>query len=136
MNNLNTYLADLNVLSVKVKNYHWFVTGKNFFTLHGYFEEMYKKINEYIDEVAERILSINQIPFATMAEYLEKSYIKEANQSNPNEMIETLITDFNYLKITLKISINDSDDVVTQDMLTEMLAYFEKQLWMLNAYLT
>lgn len=136
MDNLNTYLADLNVLSVKVKNYHWFVTGKNFFTLHGYFEEMYKKINEYIDEVAERILSINKIPFATMAEYLEKSYIKEANQNNPNEMIETLIADFNYLKINLKISINDSDDVVTQDMLTGMLAYFEKQLWMLNAYLT
>ena len=55
---MNVLLADLNVLYRKVQNYHWNVDGRNFFTIHAKLEEYYNEINEQIDEIAERILSI------------------------------------------------------------------------------
>ena len=31
---LNEFLSDLEMLNVKLQNYHWNVTGKGFFTTH------------------------------------------------------------------------------------------------------
>ena len=42
---LNQQVANLNVLYVKVHNYHWYVRGEKFFTLHVKFEEIYLGIN-------------------------------------------------------------------------------------------
>ncbi len=38
---LNTQVANFSVLYMKLHNYHWYVKGENFFTLHVKFEELY-----------------------------------------------------------------------------------------------
>lgn len=43
---LNEQVANLNVLYVKIHNYHWYVKGENFFTLHVKFEELYNDVTE------------------------------------------------------------------------------------------
>lgn len=45
---LNKQVANWNVLYVKLHNYHWYVTGPHFFTLHEKFEEFYNEAGTYI----------------------------------------------------------------------------------------
>ncbi len=75
---LNKQVADWSVLFTKLHNFHWYVKGPQFFTLHEKFEELYTESATHIDEIAERILAIGGKPVATMKEYLEISSIQEA----------------------------------------------------------
>ena len=75
---LNLLLSNLNVFYRKLQNFHWNVTGKDFYTVHEKLEEYYNDINEQIDEVAEHIISKECNVMATMKEYLETAQIKEA----------------------------------------------------------
>ena len=70
---LNLLLSNLNVFYRKLQNYHWNVTGEDFFTVHEKLEEYYNDINEQIDELAEHIISKGYKVFATMKEYIETS---------------------------------------------------------------
>src|SRR5689334_12491074 len=55
---LNLILADEYVLYTTTRDYHWNVTGPEFLSLHGQFEEQYEQLAKSIDEVAERTRSI------------------------------------------------------------------------------
>ena len=85
LNDLNTFLCDLNVFYRKLQNYHWNIKGKDFFVVHEKLEEYYNEINMQIDEVAEHILSIDGQPLATLEDYIKNAKIKEAK----NEKIES-----------------------------------------------
>ncbi len=75
---VNKQVANWTILYEKLHNYHWFIKGHHFFTLHGKFEEFYDEAAGYIDELAERILSIGGKPIGTLKECLEIATIKEA----------------------------------------------------------
>lgn len=136
---LNKQIADWNVLFVKLHNYHWYVKGPNFFTLHTKFEEFYNEASLHIDELAERVLIIGGKPLATMREYLDTSSIKEANKHlKADEMVQDLIKDFHYVIEELKegMEIADLDnDPVTHDLLLTIREKLAKHVWMLTAYL-
>ena len=57
---LNKQVADWSVLFTKLHNFHWYVKGPQFFTLHEKFEELYTESATHIDEIAERILAIGE----------------------------------------------------------------------------
>ena len=54
---LNRLLADEYLVYTKARNYHWNVTGPQFIELHKFFQEQYEKLDEIVDEVAERARS-------------------------------------------------------------------------------
>ncbi|MET3196777.1 DNA starvation/stationary phase protection protein [Bacillus sp. OAE603] len=136
---LNKQLADWNVLYVKLHNYHWYVKGGDFFTLHAKFEELYNEASIHIDELAERVLIIGGKPLATMREYLDTSGINEANKLVKAEgMVQDLIHDYQYLIEDLKDGMEITDfenDSVTHDMLLAIREQLSKHVWMLNAFL-
>ncbi|GGI17483.1 Dps family protein [Gottfriedia solisilvae] len=136
---LNKQLADWNVLYVKLHNYHWYVKGGDFFTLHAKFEELYNEASIHIDELAERVLIIGGKPLATMREYLDTSGINEANKLVKAEgMVQDLIHDYQYLIEDLKEGMEITDfenDSVTHDMLLAIREQLSKHVWMLNAFL-
>ena len=137
---LNLYLVNLNVLYRKVQNYHWNVVGKGFFTIHAKLEEFYDKINEQVDDVAERILSIGARPYGTLKDYLELTTIKEAENKeiSVHDVLISVKADFESM-LTLgkeiKVTADDENDYGTSAMLDEYISEYEKNLWMLNAYL-
>ncbi|WP_019121544.1 Dps family protein [Brevibacillus massiliensis] len=136
---LNTQIANWGVLYVKLHNYHWYVSGPNFYTLHATFEQLYNEAAQYLDELAERLLALKQKPLATMREYLEKASIKEATGSESTEsMVKTIADDFDTLiaetKEGLKIAESQQDDA-TADMLTSIRQSLEKHVWMLRSFL-
>lgn len=137
---LNTQLANWSVLGVKLHNYHWFVKGPQFFTLHAKFEELYNTAAGYVDELAERLLAIGGKPAATMSEYLKLSLIQEeaSGELSAEQMVEALVADLETIAEGLKVGIEaagEQEDDVTADLFTGMKADVEKQAWMLSAFL-
>ena len=132
-------LANWNVLNTKLHNYHWFVKGPHFFTLHAKFEELYNEAGSIIDELAERILMVGGKPVATLKEYLEKTTIKEASSGlSAEEMVQSLVDDFSTVSKELKDGIEVAEqnkDQVTADQLLGIVASLEKHNWMLNSFL-
>jgi DNA protection during starvation protein 2 len=137
---LNLYLVNLNVLYRKVQNYHWNVVGKGFFTIHAKLEDFYDKINEQIDEVAERILAIGGRPYGTLKDYLTLTTIKEAENKEifVHDVLVSVKDEFQgMLKLAkeIKTAADDESDYGTSAMMDEYITEYEKNLWMLNAYL-
>ena len=137
---LNLYLANLNVLYRKVQNYHWNIVGTRFFSVHAKLEEYYDALNEQIDDVAERILSIGGRPLGTLKDYLAVSTIKEAE--NKEISIADAVADVKkefeaMLKLVkeVKETADAENDYGTSAMVDEYISSYEKNLWMLNAYL-
>ncbi len=138
INKLNKSVANLQVLYVKLHNYHWNVKGPQFFSIHQVTESYYDYIAQQYDVIAERILQLEAKPLTTLTEYLENATIKEetGKDFNPPYILEKLIADFCQLKNDFKeISnlANKNDDVTTAAIADENIAWLEKAIWMLKA---
>ena len=134
---LNRTVANFGVLYTKLHNYHWFVTGEQFFAHHALFEKYYDEVTEHFDAVAERLLMIEAKPVATLKEFLDIASVKEATgKESVKEMFATTIADFTLvereLTETIKIA-QDLGDEVTVDLLIGITASLQKHLWMLKA---
>lgn len=136
---LNELVATWSVLYTKLHNYHWYVNGPSFFTLHTKFEELYNEVTINLDDIAERILSKGGKPVATLKEHLELSLIEEASgKESTEEMVETTIADFQTIMKALKKAMeaaSEAGDDRTEDLLNATFQSLEKHAWMLNAYL-
>ena len=138
---VNHIVAGLGVLNVKLHQYHWYVQGSKFFTLHAKFEELYNEANEYYDKFAERLIAKGDKPYSTLTEYLENSFIKEEpyNGKIPAEkMVENLVNDYRTIRDIAVKSItlaNKEEDPVTEDMLIEYKTSVDQTIWMLQAFL-
>lgn len=135
---LNKQIANWSVLYIKLHNYHWYVKGTQFFTLHVKFQEFYEEAALHVDELAERLLALKGAPVATMAEYLKIASIKEASGSeSATQMVETLIADFSTVIGELKQGMEiaqGAGDETTADMLLAIHTTLEKHVWMLTAF--
>ncbi|CEH28452.1 MULTISPECIES: Dps family protein [Aneurinibacillus] len=136
---LNQQIANWTVLYTKLHNYHWYVKGSQFFTLHAKFEEFYNEAALHIDELAERLLALKGAPVATMRESLELASVKEAsNKEDAREMVQALINDFEQINKELKEGMElaeKENDEVTGDMLLAIHSSLEKHIWMLTSFL-
>ncbi|MEC0089403.1 DNA starvation/stationary phase protection protein [Paenibacillus macquariensis subsp. defensor] len=134
---LNQQVANLNVLYVKLHNYHWYVRGEKFFTLHVKFEEIYNDVTLKMDEVAERLLTLKGSPVATMKEFLDITTIQEADgKEDASKMVQNLIEDLATVAEELEEGIDlaeNAHDHVTGDILITIKGDFEKHMWMLRA---
>lgn len=136
---LNKLVSTWSVFYTKLHNYHWYVTGSAFFSLHAKYEELYNEVTLNLDELAERILSKDGKPVATLKEHLEFSYIEEATgKETTEEMVETTISDFEKLMKALnsamELAAEEGDDR-TEDLLNAMYQSIEKHRWMMKAFL-
>lgn len=138
---LNELVANQGVLFIKLHQYHWYVQGPHFFTLHEKFEELYNETSEYLDAFAERLIAKGEKPYSTLKEYLvhasisEKPYIETIPAE---EMVRNLVHDFETIKrIALKgvVLASEENDAVTEDMLVEYVGNIDNTIWMLQAFL-
>ncbi|WP_426348848.1 Dps family protein [Alloiococcus sp. CFN-8] len=136
---MNSLVANLNVLYAKVHNYHWYIKGPGFFSLHGKYEEFYNAIALDLDAVAERVLILGEQPIASLKEYLDMATIKE-RKSEPIDTLESVASikeDFlivsdqiqNLIELTEEL-----EDDVTNDMMVALKTKYDKYIWMLDSY--
>lgn len=134
---LNELLCDLNVFFRKLQNYHWNITGENFFEIHEKLEDYYDCIAEQIDEVAEQIATLGYQPLGTLKDYLENSQISEATNKKvkSSEIIPVLIKDFEILlnKCTkIKEHCESEKIYITSILMDEYITCYSKKLWMIK----
>jgi starvation-inducible DNA-binding protein len=138
---LSSVLADAVTLYTKTRKFHWNVSGNSFMELHKLFEKQYKKLEEAIDEIAERINKLGAKTPGTMQEFIKLSSLKESPGKYPNqkEMLKELLNDHESVIQQLRKFIDDCDekygDKGTSDFLTDLLKEHETIAWTLRRYL-
>ncbi len=136
---LNELLANYQIYYQNLRNFHWNVSGPNFFELHAKFEELYNAANLGVDSIAERILTLGGRPFSSYGEYIQNSGIKEAKEvSSSKEMVGIIRDNQNELlsleRKTLEAA-NEIGDEGTVSLMSDFITEKEKVVWMLSAYL-
>lgn len=138
---LNKVVATQGVFYIRLHQFHWYVKGPHFFTLHEKFEELYDDTTEKLDLVAERLLAIGGEPYSTLAEFIEHSDIEERvedKELTEDEMVQAVVADLVTIGKSLDKGIKlteEHEDFPSNDMLIEMREDVDKQIWMLKAYL-
>lgn len=136
---LNGLLADLSVLYIKTRNYHWNVEGTHFFSLHAEFEKLYTSLAGEIDLVAERARALGGVAAGTMASYLELATLKEASGVPvATAMVSDLTDDYERVIASLRRKVEEADeshDFGTADFFTGLMESYEKTAWMLRSYI-
>lgn len=136
--NLNLLLANLHVHYQKLRNYHWNVTGADFFDIHETTEAEYNEVILEIDEIAERIRVFGATPVSTLKEYLEVSEIKETGTDLESmEMVKEILRDQEVLLSFMVETIEAAraiGDISTDDLVTGFMKRREKMHWMLTSF--
>ena len=137
---LNILLANYQLFYQNLRGLHWNIKGKEFFELHVKFEEFYDDAVIKIDEIAERILTLEGEPLHTFSDYLKTAEIKEEkNITNGSQGVEIIITNFKVLiakERTILSLADDAEDEGTVSLMSDYISETEKTLWMLNSYLS
>lgn len=140
-NILKIVLADETLLYQKLRNYHWNVTGPQFFSLHSAFENQYNEVADVIDEVAERIRQFGVFAPGTMEELRQITRLSEQPGIVPDAhtMVANLVADHESMIRNLRGDIEmideKDDEVGAEDLLTGILQQHQKMTWMLRATL-
>lgn len=131
---LNTLLSTTQVFYANTRAYHWRVKGKQFFTLHEKFEELYDDLALKADEIAERILSLDHYPVHTLTEFVKNSNIQETEgPEDTDEILDEILKSLSamvQLEREMAELAGDNHDIATEDQLTGYLAEHEKLMWM------
>ncbi len=135
---LSVILANETILYVKTRKFHWNVKGVNFMELHKLFEGQYKQLEEYIDEVAERINKLGENTIGTMKEFNAAGSLKESPGKYPtqNNMMKELLSDhesmIRQLRKQVELCSTQYKDAGTADFLTGIMEEHETIAWVLR----
>lgn len=137
---LNEYLANLQVETNNLYNMHFNIVGESFFGLHRKLQEYYEKTSYFYDLIAERIKMLEGFPITSLNKIEEISTIKSMQSRNYNgkQILEVLENDFGFFVEYTKDLIshmNNSNDYYTSSILSDILAFFTKELWMITSSL-
>lgn len=134
---LKKLLADSYTLYLQTHNFHWNVTGFRFRELHLMFEEQYLELATAVDEIAERIRTLDVAAPGTYKEFSKLTSILEFDDvPNSTKMIGVLTVGHEIIIKTarevLKIA-NESNDESTISLVSDRMRVHEKTSWMLRA---
>ena len=136
---LNGLLSNFQIYYQNLRGLHWNIKGKSFFELHVKFEEFYTDSQVKIDEIAERILTLQGKPLHTFEDYVRLATVPVGkNISNDVEGVELVVNSLSELlkieRVILEIS-DKAQDEGTNSMMSDFIAEQEKTIWMLNSWL-
>ena len=136
---LNELLANYQLYYQNIRGFHWNIKGSDFFTLHVKFEELYNAAQLSIDEIAERILTLDAKPLHSYSDYLENSTVKEMkNVSDSKGTVEGVLSNLSIIleieREILDMSANANDEG-TNALMSDYITAQEKLVWMLSSFL-
>lgn len=136
---LNLLLADYQLFYQNLRGFHWNIKGADFFELHLKFEELYDDAQIKIDEIAERILTLEGKPLHTFQDYINTSEVKtSSNVSNGKEGVKITLANFQTILILEREIMDiagDAGDEGTITLISDYISQTEKTVWMLSSFL-
>jgi len=116
---------------------HWAVVGREFRSFHGYMDELGAELDALIDETAERMLAVGELPQGQVdyvakhtrveplpADFVQKADLVVALSDRIAEVVK---------RIRVRLDVLEELDPVSADLLIRAAAGLEKTLWMLQA---
>jgi len=133
---VNPLIADAFALYVKIKNYHWHLSGSHFRGYHLLFDEHAESLFGSIDTMAERMRRIGATTIRSISHITKLQTIKDDNNEfvSAERMIQTLIDDNRHLAEGERAAINiceQNRDTPTSNILQDILDETEKRTWFL-----
>lgn len=133
-------LSDYQILTMKVRGYHWTVSGPLFFELHRKFEELYDDAAEKVDALAERLAALGTRPPITLKEQLAAARLKEDSSiPSATDMVRNVAADLETLNKSLRgleTAAASAGDAATENLAQGYADGQEKTIWMLRAFLS
>ncbi|TLG80383.1 Dps family protein [Vagococcus zengguangii] len=138
---LNQAVADLSQFAIVIHQAHWYMRGNGFLTMHPKMDELMDEVNDWLDEIAERLITIGGSPYSTLQEFADNTKIEDEKGSYDKSMtdhLETILKGYRYIQGLAEEGIeaaDDEDDAVTEDIFIGIKGAVEKKIWMLTAQL-
>ena len=134
---LKKLLADSYTLYLQTHNFHWNVTGPQFRELHLMFEEHYTELAVAVDDIAERIRTLDVAAPGTYKAFAELSSVKEVDGVPSAEAMVDYLTHGHEQVVktareVLKVA-QEADDESTASLVSDRMRIHEKTAWMLRA---
>ena len=129
-------MADIFVLYVKTKNFHWHMSGRHFRDYHLLLDQHAQEIFAMTDEVAERVRKIGGTTLHSIEDITRSQRLKNNNQDfvAPEEMLAELCADNQNLVRLMRVSHEVCDrhnDVATASLLENWIDQGETRTWSL-----
>ena len=133
---LKKLLADSYTLYLQTHNFHWNVTGPQFRELHLMFEEHYTELSVAVDDIAERIRTLDVVAPGTYKEFAKLSSIQEVDDiPSGKDMVDILTRGHEQVVKTcrnvLKLA-QQGEDESSASLASDRMRIHEKTAWMLR----
>lgn len=136
---LNQQLANLSDLYSQTKQAHWNVRGPEFYQLHKLFDDLAEPIEDHIDTVAERAVTLGGFALGTVRCAGEASEIAEfPHKPGGMEYVTVLVARFAKVGNSVRKAIDAADelgDADTADLFTAVSRELDKGLYFLEAHI-
>ena len=136
---LKKVLADTYGLMVKTQNYHWNVEGPGFFALHTDFQAQYEELFVAIDEIAERVRSLDDYAIGGLGKLAQTAQMKEfAAPLVQTDYVGALIAANEKLvadAAQARDVAGETNDPESQDLMIGRITLHQKTIWMLKSFL-
>ncbi|AHK78793.1 hypothetical protein M911_05980 [Ectothiorhodospira haloalkaliphila] len=134
---LKRLLADSYTLYLQTHNFHWNVVGPQFRELHLMFEEHYTELATAVDDIAERIRTLDVVAPGTYKQLASLSSIEEVEGVPAGREMVDILTDSHEKVVkccrdVLKVA-QEADDESTAALVSDRMRVHEKTAWMLRA---
>lgn len=134
---LKRLLADSYTLYLQTHNFHWNVTGSQFRELHLMFEEHYTELAVAVDDLAERIRTLDVVAPGTYKAFAKLTSIEEVEDvPEAMKMVDILTKGHEQVVKTarevLKLA-EDANDESSAALVSDRMRVHEKTAWMLRA---
>jgi len=137
---LRRLLADVFVLYLKTKNFHWHMSGRHFRDYHLLLDEQAQQIFTMTDDIAERVRKLGGNTLHSISEISKHQRLKDDNRESvlPKDMLAVLCTDNRELTRFLRIShkiCQEHNDVATASLIESWIDEAERRTWFLSEVL-
>ncbi|HEY3803542.1 MAG TPA: DNA starvation/stationary phase protection protein Dps [Kofleriaceae bacterium] len=137
---LNARLADAIDLQTQMKQAHWNVKGPSFIALHELFDKVNEDVEEYVDTLAERAVTLGGVAFGTARSVAKASQMTEypLQASTGREHVDAVSSALAQFGKSVRAAIDTSAelrDADTADVFTEVSRGVDKWLWFVESHL-
>ena len=131
---MNEYLSNLAIMNAKVHGVHWNGYGKDFVAMHLWTDDLYERLLDNYDEVAELMRMKGELPLISYKEYLKHATIEEleTKEFSTKEIWKMLLEDLTTLKeqaTKVRNLADEENDFTVVAKLEDEVASYEKDIW-------
>ena len=136
---LDSRLADAVDLQTQMKQAHWNVKGPTFISLHELFDKINEDVEEYVDDIAERVVQLGGVAHGTARHAAAHSTLSEYPAvRDGHQHVEAVSSALAAFGKSVRAAIDQTDglgDKDTADLFTEISRGVDKWLWFVEAHL-